>query len=174
MGTSGVFSTPHQHLHATSATGNPTQDAAFPPHPSRPRGSRPVAGPVPSGAAAALHAQVEIQWSDFQERRQGVYASLAAKQEALETVPQNLADRLAWIRHLCGWDWIREALTLIALPADAPVALSSVANFKPCQGCKHPSLLGLLPDSLNKSGAGVNVSLFAPNRHPRSAPGPSH
>lgn len=108
-------------------------------------------------------------WQFSQELCQGVYASLAAKQEALETV-SHPADQLARMCHLHGWYWIREALT--ALPAEAQVVLQSVTNLKTCQGCKRSSLLGQFPDSLNKDGAGANVSPFAPNRRPRSALGP--
>ena len=41
-------------------------------------------------------------------------------------------------------------------------------------GLQAPKLLGENPRSLNKGGAGANVNPFAPNRRPRSAPGPSH
>jgi len=41
-------------------------------------------------------------------------------------------------------------------------------------GLQAPKLLGFSPRSLNKGGAGANVSPFAPNRRPRSALGQSH
>ena len=60
----------------------------------------------------------------FQELRRAlgdrVYPILEAKKEALEPILRDWQADPAWVRQLCSWEWIREALT--RLPADTQVA----------------------------------------------------
>ena len=60
----------------------------------------------------------------FQELRRAlgdrVYPILEAKKETLEPILRAWQADPARVRQLCGWEWIRKALT--ALPADTKVS----------------------------------------------------
>ena len=60
----------------------------------------------------------------FQELRRAlgdrVYPTLEAKKAVLEPILRDWQVHPERVRQLCGWEWIREALT--ALPADTQVS----------------------------------------------------
>ena len=78
------------------------------------RGKETAALPLKSIFQPAYSPELNPVERVFEELRRGVegriYPTLAAKQQAVESILQELTADPARVKHLVGWNWIREAL----------------------------------------------------------------